>query len=483
MVSPEASPVARVGGLADAVAALAKTLARLGHKVTVVMPRYHSAEAGGLMLARRITPLRLPIGPGGALTEATLFDGRLGPGVDLVLVDVPGLYDRPSQQDALASHANARGIYGDGLADYADNARRFAVLSRAAAEIALKRAASGTPFDVVHAHDWAAALVPYFLRGRGMRTVLTVHDAAQQGLMSKADALEGGLAEEDFHPSFAEFYGEVSSLKVGVLSADVVTTVSPSYARELCTPAGGHGLDGVFASLGTRFYGITSGIDYALWSPATDPFLPSRFDAEDAGNKGRCKAAVCQELELSIDPAEPLLVALGRIDASKGSDLLADALPLLAKRRCQLVIAGAGDNDLTARLADGVRGHATMRVIPPPPDVLRHRLVAAADAVLVPSRTEPCGSLQLEAQRYGAAPVVRAVGGLCDTVVDCDAALESGTGFVFDELSPVGLVGAVDRALAAMGTPRWGVLRRRMMRLDVSWERPARRYARLYQTR
>ncbi|MCC6524633.1 MAG: glycogen synthase [Polyangiaceae bacterium] len=491
MVSSEVSPIAKVGGLADAVAALAKTLSRLGHKITLAMPRYRADESSGAMLARRLTPLRLPVSrAGGAPLEATLYDGRLGSAVELVLIDVPGLFDRPAatdvggaEQPPEAGHAAARGVYGSEGEGDPEEVFRFGVFARAAAELALRRSAGGKPFDVVHAHDWPAALVPYFLRGKGVRRVLTVHNGAFQGVAPRETALELGIDAADFHPGLGEFYGKLNCLKLGALSADVVTTVSPTYARELATAARGHGLDGVFAGFGDRLVGITNGVDYAVWSPATDPYLPARYDAEEPSNKGRCKATLCNELELAVDPDRPLLVALGRVDAQKGSDLLASALPRLTQAGCQVVVAGTGDPALVQALTDAVRGEPGARYLGGVSEPMSHRLLAAADAVLVPSRHEPCGLVQQYGQRYGAPPIAHAVGGLCDTIVDCDAGLATGTGFLFEEPSTTALVGAVERALSAMRTPRWAALRRRTMRLDLSWERPARRYAKLYAER
>jgi starch synthase len=462
MVSSELWPVAKVGGLADAVAALSKTLSRLGHEITIALPRYRAIDDAGLMLARRLTPLKLSGG-----IDATLFDARLSPGVELLFVDLPGLYDRA-------------GIYDERGEPYPDNLRRFGAFCQAVATFVQRRAGERDAFEAVHAHDWPAALVPYLLRraGSAVRTVLTVHNAAHQGRFESHAAGDVGLEVDDA----LAFGDRINLLKAGIATADVVTTVSMTYAEEIRTREGGHGLDEELQARKSALVGITNGIDYSVWSPSTDPHLVARYDAEEARNKGRCKASVLSELELSIDPDLALLVSVGRVCHQKGSDLLADALPAICRAPCQVVVAGAGEPELERRLEAAVArcspaavylGHVS--------EAMTHRLIAGADAVVMPSRYEPCGLVQQYAQRYGAAPVARAVGGIVDTVVDCDAELVSGTGFLFDEPTPSALEGAVARTISAMSSPHWGELRRRMMRLDRSWERPARQYLRAYQ--
>jgi starch synthase len=227
--------------------------------------------------------------------------------------------------------------------------------------------------------------------------------------------------------------------------------------------------------------GIVNGIDYAVYNPMTDPALVARYDADDPGNKGRCKTALLQELGLEIRPERPLLVSIGRIVPQKGSDLLAAAIPKLLKADVGIVVAGTGDPVLAGKLqAAAAKAPERAMVLGAAPEAIIHRLLAAADLVLIPSRYEPCGLVQLYAQRYGAIPVACRTGGLGDTIVDCDAALETGSGFLFDKPTAAALLGGVQRALGAMTSPRWGALRRRVMRLDLGWDRPARRYATVY---
>ena len=465
MTCAELSPIVRHGPVGDAVGALSKTLSRLEHKVTVAIPKYAAVEGAGLMMARRLTPIRFKVGA--EKREATLFDARLGSGVELLLIDIPDQFDQVE----------------DIFTEDARDATRFGLFSRAVAELIRMRAAAGTGFAAVHAHDWPTALVPFLLKGWAdkPRTVLTVHDADRQGRFPKAAIDEIGLDWDDFHPDGLEFYGDLCLLKAGALAADVVTTVSPTYANQIKSGEEGGGLNGVFRSRGDDLVGILNGIDYARWSPATDPHLSAHYDSEAAANKGRCKAALLHELDLTIEPDRPLIVSVEPIDEQRGSDVLARSIADIARTGARLVIAGGGDKELAGMLDDAAQSSTGDAVfVGEVSEPMRHRLIAAADAVLICSRHEPGGLTQLYAQRYGAPPIAHRVGGLSDTVVDCDAALQTGTGFLFEEVSVPAVVGAVQRAVSAMTKPEWGALRRRVMRLDHSWERPARRYARLY---
>ena len=479
-VTTELAPFVKVGGLADVSAALPKALRLLGHGVTIVLPRYPALESGGLLVARRLTPLKFELGD--RSYEITVFDGRLASQVDLVLVDVPGMFDRA-------------GVYGEGGEDYPDNALRFAILSRAAAEVARQRAIAGKPFDIVQCNDWPTALVPSYLRAvaaqtpqvASTRSILTLHNVAHQGRFPKetlASLASLGFGRDAFTVDGIEFYGAINILKQGILAADAITTVSPTYAREIQTPAGGERLDGVLAARSASVVGIANGVDYAVWNPATDSAIAARYDAEDPANKVRCRGALQKELGLPIDATAPIVVCVGRIVEQKGSDLVAGAIPyLLRGTDAQIVIAGDGAPALVEPIEAAVaKSHGRAVFARAASEALVHRIFAGADIVLVPSRFEPCGLVQLYAQRYGALPVARATGGLVDTIVDCDAKLETGTGFLFDDATVEALVGATERAVAARVHPRWPALVRRVMRLDRGWERPARRYEQVYRS-
>jgi starch synthase len=476
-VTTELSPFVKVGGLADVSSALPKALRALGHGVTIVMPRFAALEKHGLLLARRLTPLRFALGD--RSYEATVLDGRLASQVDLVVIDVPGLFDRA-------------GVYGERGEDYPDNALRFAVLARAAAEVVRQRAVAGRPVDVVHCNDWPTALVPTYLRElvaetpslAVTRTVLTIHNVAHQGVFAKEVLPSLGLGWQAFTVEGIEFYGGLNFLKQGILTADSLTTVSPTYAREIQTPAHGTRLDGVLRGRSPLLLGIANGIDYAVWNPATDPALAARYDAEDFTNKARCKGALQSELGFAVGARSPVIACVGRMVEQKGMDHAAAAIPkLLRATDAQIVVAGEGEERLMAAIDAAVaKSHGRALFARAASEALVHRIFGGADLVLVPSRYEPCGLVQMYGQRYGAIPVAHATGGLVDTIVDCDASLETGTGFLYEEASTDAVVGAVERAVAAFGLARWPALVRRVMRLDRGWDRPARRYEQLYRS-
>jgi starch synthase len=493
-VATELAPTVKVGGLGDVVSSLSKTLRNNGHRVTIALPRYPVFEQAGLLFARRLTPLPLASAAGSTMpSEAVVFDGRLSSGVEVVLLDAVGA-DGSSIFGAVTSEAG-NGIY-DG--DESVVARRFATFNLGVLALLEQRAASGQAFDIVHAHDWPTAMVPYLMREKPAlsrtRSVLTIHNLAHQGFLSGDAGREAlaafGLGSDHFTPARLEFYGGVSLLKGGILAADAVTTVSPTYAREILEPAHGERLDGVLRSRfgsgdgtkpGDSLLGILNGIDYAVWNPATDASLPARFDADDPGNKARVKSTVLAGLGLSIDPERPLLLSIGRQVHQKGADVLASALPRLLRQDLTLVIAGEGDASIGEHLAAAAaRDSERVKVLGRVTEQVAHGLYGAADFVLLPSRFEPCGLVQVHAQRYGALPIATRTGGFVDTIVDLDAELETGTGFLIDSASEDALVGGVGRALAAFTHSRFPAVRKRVMRLDLSWERPARRYMQLY---
>jgi starch synthase len=349
-----------------------------------------------------------------------------------------------------------------------------------------QRVATGLPVDVVHCNDWPSALVPTYLRAlavetpavAAIKTILTIHNVAHQGVFPKDTLPTLGLGWEHFHVDGIEFYGGINLLKQGIVTADVVTTVSPTYARQIQTPELGAKLDGVLRARGEGLVGIVNGVDYAVWNPATDAAIAVRYDAEDIANKARCKGALQRELGLALDAEVPLVALVGRMVEQKGTDLVIAAAPrLLRATDAQLVLAGDGEPRLIAEAEALVaRTQGRTALARAAAEALVHRIFAGADLLLVPSRYEPCGLVQMYAQRYGALPVAHATGGLVDTIVDCDAKLETGTGFLFDEPTADGLLGATERAIAARGLPRWPALVRRVMRLDRGWDRPARRY-------
>jgi starch synthase len=468
MVAAELSPYVRQTPAADAIAALCKALRQLGHDVTVALPRHLGFETGGLLMARRLTPLSLPGG-----TEVTVLDGQLASGTKLVLFDAPALFDRTT-------------VYGDKGDEQGESAKRFGLLAQAAVALAQLRAEQGDAFDVMHLHDFPGALAALVLKASPdvrLPTVLTIHDGRRDGTYPAKEAETLGISRELAASPELRVGGKVSALKGAVHFANAVTTVSATYARELGDPDVFGPLGEALAQHQQPVIGITSGIDYAMYNPATDSVLASRYDAEDPANKGRCKTALLRSLGLELELTRPLLALVGPVDKASGFQVLTGALPAILKNDVSVVVIGTsvGDAALRERLA-GLASETPERVAlvdSLEPARLR-QAYAAADFVLLAQRELPCGDAQMIAQRYGALPVAHATGGIVDTIVDCDEQLETGTGFLFDKLTQKGVLGAVERAIAAYRSPAWPRLVRRVMRLDLAWDRPARRYVQVY---
>lgn len=482
-VGGEIAPMVRRSDAAEVIASLSKALRALGHRVTIALPRYPAIEQAGVLVARRLSPLVLR-GPSGPATEVVLYDGRLGSGADLLLVDVPkpgggaGL-ERPEGGDATA----------------------WATFARAVAAVVADRARGDAPFDVVHGHDWIGGAALYLVRqaiareeiASPPRLVLTVHDVAAQGAFGREAIGALGLDDTHFSPERLEFWGAVSFLKAGLLAADLVTTPSDTYARELATAERGERMEGLVRAHAGRtggpgVVGVSSGVDYAVDNPATDPSLAARYDADEPSPKGRCKSALAQELGLEIDPERPTLGVVVRVGHAAsggggGAETLLAALPRLLKLDATIVVAATSIDDprLAERLEQALaREPERAAFIAKPTDAQLRRVLAGSDLVLVASGHDACSPWPMRAQRYGAVPVAARAGGAIDTVVDLDAELATGTGLLFDGLSAENVAGAVARGIAAMRSPRWGAVRRRVMRVDHGWERPARRYGALY---
>ena len=430
MVTAELSPYARVTAAGDVVLALTKGLRQLGHRVTLALPRYGAFEEHGLLLARRLTPLAVP---GGA--DVTVFDGQHSSGAELVLFDVPGVTAAPN----LAAPEPS-----------ASERAAFEAFGRAAAALVAQRREQ-QPFDVVHAHDWTGGCVGPFL------------DAATPLVLSVYDARR-------------------NALRPGLERARAVVSPSPSYAATLAEPAVSGPLASLFGGLKDPVFGVTSGLDYSMYNPAIDPALEARYDAEQSEAKARTKGVVQRELRLELDIDKPLILFAGPLDAAHGADLVLAALPDLARQRAALVVAATEPGGLSSEFeAAALQRPESLAFVDAKDHGVLRRLYAAADIALVVPRDAPCETAQLVAQRYGALPVAYASGAVKDTVVDADAELETGTGFLFDRLERSALVGAVERALASQAAlDPWVRLRRRVMRLDLGWDRPARRYAQIY---
>ncbi|MBI4888232.1 MAG: glycogen synthase GlgA [Acidobacteria bacterium] len=469
MIASEAEPFAKTGGLADVVGALPRALARLGHAVDVVIPRYRGVTAGE-RAGRVVVPLD------GSPRAADIFTVR-DRGVRTVFVDHPGYYDREH-------------LYGTGGEDYADNPARFTLLVRVALEWA---ASTGDRYDVVHAHDWQAGLAPVLL-DRAFRgspafgrtaTVLTIHNLAYQGLADRAWLGRLGLGAELMHVDALEYWGRISFLKGGIAFSRVITTVSPRYAQEIQTPEYGFGFDGILRHRAADLVGILNGIDYDQWDPARDPHLPVAYDAEHLEAKHALKRLVCETFGLEApEPAgRPLVAMISRLVDQKGFDLVTQIADELPRLDASFVLLGTGEpryEALWRGLAARHPGRIGARI--GFDEALAHRIEGGADLFLMPSRFEPCGLNQMYSLRYGTVPVVRATGGLYDTVQNVDSATGRGTGFTFDAYSADALLAALRRALETYrNRPAWRRIQAAGMRQDFSWEASARQYAAAYE--
>jgi starch synthase len=469
-VTSELVPYSKTGGLADAVAGLTSALPRVGVRPRIVTPRY-GASTG--LEELRPSGLSVDVAAGDDVFDVAVYEDP-GASVPTLLLDVPELYGRD-------------GVYGEGGIDYPDNFLRYAVLSRAALEVLT---AMDLPCDVLHVHDWQTALVPLYLKSRyagdgnlgDCRSVLTIHNLAYQGRFWHFDMPLTGLSWDYFAPRFLEFHGEINLLKGGIVAADAITTVSATYAREILLPENGHGLDGVLADRRSHLFGIRNGIDAESWDPATDPSIASAFDRSDLAGKGRCKRALVRETRLEADASTPVFGVVSRLAAQKGIDLVVGAIAGLVAAGARFVVLGSGDPGLERalrRLAKHHPGRVATRI--GYDEAFARRIYAGTDFFLVPSRFEPCGLSQMYAQRYGSVPIVRATGGLAETVRDLDDDPESGSGFTFTDTSADALTAACRRALSVFRRRGvWPRLRRRIMAIDSSWLEPAGAYRDLY---
>jgi starch synthase len=476
-VASEIAPFAQSGGLADVVAGLPHALATMpGVTAGVVVPLYRGVPerlaAAGIALAAGV-PIHVAVGPHrftAAMRVAELAGVRCG------FVDCAPLYDRDGT------------LYGPGgPAEVGDNHLRVAVLGKAALEHGSH--VLGGAIDVLHVHDWQGAPAAIYARvaGAPVGVVATIHNLAYRGIFPKHVMDELGLPWAMFDLHHLEFWDQLCLLKGGLAAADAVTAVSPSYAREILTPEFGEGLDGFLRADVRQLVGIVNGIDVDAWDPATDRALPAPFSARDLAGKARCRAALAEEMGLPLADHEPLIGVIARMTDQKGLDLIADLVPELHALRAKLVVLGSGEPALEARfrwLADVFHEHVALRI---GFDLaLSRRIYAGCDLFAMPSRFEPCGLGQLYAMRYGAIPVVHAVGGLRDTVIDpgdAELARGHGTGVCFDAPTPGALLGALARATRLYRDPSARLaIRRSAMTRDSSWAASARQYELLYRS-
>lgn len=469
----ELFPYVKTGGLADAVASLAGTLADRGHAVTVFLPGYRAVlDHGHAVKAERKFRLRIEMGDVFLSGEVRVFSPRANLQVFLICRDE--FFDR-------------RAAYGNGERDYEDNADRFIFFCKGVVE-ALRL--ENIEADIVQAHDWQAALLPLMLRDAerrhgvtlAMKTVCTIHNIAFQGLFPRSVFARTGLPDELNNVDGLEYYEQINFLKGGILFSDRVTTVSPRYAQEIQTPEFGCGLDGVVQTRADDLVGLLNGVDSAVWNPATDPLLPARYTASNLGGKATCRAELLRRCGFDPEFNGPIFGMVCRLAEQKGVDLLLENRDFFLAERCVLVVLGSGDQRLEAELRTlARRAPDKITLCAKLDEAMSHLIEAGADFFVMPSLFEPCGLNQMYSQVYGTIPLTSRVGGLVDTVIDVDAEPERGTGITFPPTAK-GLRGGLRRAIELLARQdELAAVQRRGMARDFSWNSAAAAYEKLYQ--
>lgn len=467
----ECVPFSKTGGLADVVGALPKALVDLGHNVTVYLPRYKQTK---LESPKTVLPsVTIPFDD--QYRFCSVLDGGKRAGVQFYFIEYPPFFDR----DAL---------YGLPTGDYPDNAERFALFSRAVLEAAK---VIGVP-EVFHCHDWQTALIPVLLKTnymgcpayRGVPVVFTIHNIGYQGLFSPDVLPLLGLPWELFTINRLEFYDKVNLLKGGLVFSDYITTVSKKYSQEIQTAEYGFGLEGVLRGRSSTVTGILNGVDYDKWSPEKDKFIPAHFATNDMAGKQACKRGLLKEVGLeNADVNLPVIGIVSRFAAQKGFDLIAQVADRIAREPVITVALGSGDKeyeDLFRRLHNAFPSKFAVKI--GYDNALAHKIEAGADMFLMPSRYEPCGLNQIYSLKYGTVPIVRATGGLDDTIEPWDCKTKRGTGFKFSDYDGEALLSSVREALTVFGDKSdWNALMQNGMKKDYSWNTSARDYVRVYE--
>lgn len=467
----ECVPFSKTGGLADVVGALPKALSALGHEVSVLLPRYKQTK---LTQSHPVIPsITIPFDD--RYRFCSVLDGGTHSGVRFYFIEYPAFFDREA-------------LYGTSAGDYPDNAERFALYSRAVLEASK---ILGAP-DVFHCHDWQSALVPILLRSlyagdpalRHASTVFTIHNMGYQGVFPPDTLPLLSLPWDLFTMDKLEFYGKVNFLKGALVTSDYITTVSRKYSQEIQTPEYGFGLEGVLRERASTVSGILNGVDYNEWSPETDKFIAAHYSPENLAGKAECKKDLLKEFGIAAaDPKLPVIGIVSRFAAQKGFDLIAQVADRLARENMIVVALGAGDKEyeeLFRRLQQQFPQKFAAKVAYD--NAIAHKIEAGSDMFLMPSKYEPCGLNQIYSLKYGTVPVVRATGGLDDTIESFDARSGKGTGFKFSDYSGEALLQTIRGALAAFADPvSWQKLMRNGMTKDFSWNASAREYVRIYE--
>jgi starch synthase len=472
-VTSEAVPFAKTGGLADVAGALPKFLKPLGCEVNLVMPYYRTIRTSGIPHRHMAMELDVPLGE--ETLKADVYQAELQKDIPVYFIARDEFFDREA-------------LYGTPKGDYFDNAERFIFFTRAA--LILSRALGFSP-HIIHHHEWQTGLLPAYLRSvyrtdpvfAQSATVFTIHNIAYQGLFRREKFRLTGLPEEMYNPEGIEFWERINFMKAGIVYADVINTVSQKYSQEIQSPEFAYGLDGILKKRKQDLYGILNGVDYQDWDPSRDPHLAARYTVQDTTGKRECKRDLLKEFHLppSLETS-PLLGVISRLADQKGFDLLADILQDLFSLGVGFVLLGTGEqkyHDLFKKIAAQYPAQAGIRIAYD--DRLAHKIEAGSDFFLMPSKYEPCGLNQIYSLKYGTVPIVRATGGLDDTITEYDPVSRTGNGFKFVRYDAKELLNAVKRALRFFDSPEhWDPLLKNAMTADFSWKGSAEAYVRLY---
>jgi starch synthase len=469
-LSSEVVPYAKTGGLADVAGALPASLRRRGADVRVIMPFYREVRKKGFRV-RKIADGGVEIG--GRRAAFSVWEHEEN-GVPAWFIEHGGYFDRDC-------------LYGTADGDYPDNGERFGFYAKASLDV-LER--TGFRPDVLHCHDWQSAMALAFMKHarasggffQNTRSLFTIHNLAYQGLFGREILATLGLPDSLFNMNDLEFYGKVNFLKAGILYSTAVNTVSPRYSREIQTPEFGCGLDGLLRSRAAVLHGLLNGVDYSCWDPASDPLIPSRYSPLNLSGKRVCRDGLLKTFGLSPNPGAPIAGIVSRLAGQKGLDIVCDALPGLFETGLRLVVLGTGEAKIQNALAKARESRPdSLGLMIAFDERVARTIYAGSDLFLIPSRYEPCGLTQMYSLRYGTVPVVRATGGLDDSIQEFDPASVRGNGFKFTDATPEALVGAVRRALTVFANRKsWSGLLGNAMAGDFSWEKAAGEYMGLY---
>jgi len=475
-LSSEVMPFAKTGGLADVAGALPIALKRAGVDVRLVMPFYRIIKEGAYENHLLIKDIEIPFG--GRLLKANIFETLLGADIPVYLVEREDMFDRPN-------------LYGNSKGDYYDNLERFNFFAHSSLKTA--QGIGFTP-DIIHCHDWQTGLAPALLKGpykksnglSNVATVFTIHNIGYQGIFTPEKLAVTGLSgPQFFHSEGLEYWGNISLLKAGIVYSDAITTVSPTYASEIFAHEYGLGMEGVVLSRSKSLRGILNGIDYNEWDPSKDTHLAASYSRKEIGEKKKCKESLIKEMGFRHSMlGRPLIGMVSRLDNQKGLDILVQSLEDVLKLDTNLVILGSGDEKIEEALKKAADQHADRVAIHTGFDnSLAHRIMAGADILLVPSRYEPCGLTQMYALKYGTVPVVRATGGLNDTIEQFDEKTMTGNGFKFERYDSEALLMAVKQAVDLFKNKKvWRKIMATGMDSDFSWDKSAGDYIKIYES-